>query len=120
MRELIEGLEVLIEGKSSGAFDTATVSSFLDVLTSKMTQYDKRASGRPGWNPYAFGQYLAAKDKVYDDVKAHLELDTPEAMKALKKSIGKRFLVDSFPPAKNVMKQIDAYLGSGKMPRLRG
>ena len=115
------GIRGIGEGLDEAA--TASVGSvtvFLDVLSSKMTQYDVRASRKPGHNPNAIAHYLKALDKVREGMRDHLGDDTPEALSKMKKILHREFIVDSFSPAKNVIKQIDAFLKSGKLPRLRG
>ena len=98
----------------------ATVQVFLEVLRSKLTQYDVRASSKRGYNPYALAQYFAAKQRVEKAMAKDIASDSPDVLMKMKKVIEKEFIVDAFPPAKNVIKQIDAYLASGKIPRLRG
>lgn len=35
-----------------------------------LTTYDRRQSGRRGWNPYALPQYLARADEIAADIEA--------------------------------------------------
>ncbi len=103
-----------------------TVCNFLHVLSSKLTQYDQklaasetRRGGRE--NIYRLGHYLEAAEKVERDVglpDCHVTL-SPAIASTLKESLNRRFN-PGFPPAKNVEKQIDAFLTSGKQPSLLG
>lgn len=100
-----------------------TVRVFLEVLVTKLIKHDQRLSknemkrrGLP--NIYRMGHLLGAKQKVEEDMKAYLDADTPEAMEALKQSLNTRF-TEGFTPVKATIKQIDAWLTGGKLPRLK-
>lgn len=60
---------------------------------------------------------LGALGKVRDDVESVEGSDSPEAMAKLKASIGKRFNA-GFPPAEKLIKQIDAFVDGGKLPKI--
>jgi len=92
------------------------------ALASKITQYDRKEYEKEsrrggGGNIYRLGLLLEAKEKVEHEVAAHLKDDSPEAMDALKKAIGKNFEAN-FPPAKNILGQIDKWLTKKKKPSL--
>jgi hypothetical protein len=104
-----------------------TVCNFMAVLTSKLTQHDVKESaremrrGRP--NIYRLGLLLQAKEKVESDV-ARVAPDcnvvvTPEIASTIKRSLNTRFN-PGFPPVKNVEKQLEAFLTSGRQPSLLG
>jgi hypothetical protein len=94
-----------------------TVENFLAVLSSKLTQYDERVSRRERMpNIYRLGHYMKALGDVRDKVAGILERSDPEALTALKAVINRHF--HDLPPTNNVLKQIDAWLASGKRPSL--
>jgi hypothetical protein len=106
------------------ALPTATVETFLEVLSSKLIQQDEkelrqetRRGGRG--NIYRLGLLLEAAEKVKGDVSQYLERDDPEAMEVLKASLQKRF-TSNFPPLKGMLKQIEAWTTRGKKPSLIG
>lgn len=106
------------------ALPTATVEMFLEVLSSKLVQQDKKESlqeirrgGRE--NIYRLGLLLEAAEKVKSDVSQYLKRDDPEAMEALKASLQRRF-ISNFPPLKGMLKQIEAWTTRGKKPTLIG
>ena len=119
MRDLIEDLEGHLD-EAAGTLTKATCRAFLAVLTSKATQYDSRAARKPGHSIYAMAHYLKGIQGIENAMGGELDMDTPESLEKMKNAIGKFFIVGSFPPAKNVIKQIDAYIKSGKLPKLRG
>ncbi len=94
-----------------------TVRVFLTILTHKLTMYDKRLSTRQP-NTFRLGHFLDAASKVEKDMKRHLDSDDPKHLEKLKAAIGKRFIVRDMPPAKAVIKQIDAFIDKGKLPKL--
>lgn len=98
------------------AMGKATVDAFLALLVSKIVQYEKRIEKKQP-NIYRLGHFLEANEKVAKDCESVKNEDTPEALEVLKKSLAKRFARD-FPPAVNVVKQIDAWLTQQKMPNL--
>lgn len=106
------------------ALPTATVEMFLEVLSSKLVQQDKKETlqemkrGGRG-NIYRLGLLLEAAEKVKDDVSQYLKRDDPEAMEALKSSLQRRFN-SNFPPLKGMLKQIEAWTTRGKKPTLIG
>lgn len=96
--------------------EQTTIAHFLIVLTSKLTRYDARLTAKDG-NIYRLGHLLGAAHKVESDIGDTSTIATRETLAALVASLGKRFILP-FPPADAVMKQIDAYLTSGKRPSL--
>lgn len=100
----------------------ATVRAFLAVLDSKITQWDQKETARVrkrGGSPniYALGLLLGAAGKVKDAFRSKLESSDPKDLESLKAAINRAFN-PGFPPAKNTIKQIQAYLDTGKMPSL--
>ena len=96
--------------------NNATVNSFITILAGKLTQYDDRQN-KKHFNVYRLGHYLEAVGKIREDTASYADRDDAEAMNALKRSIAKPFLVESMPPAKSTIKQIDEWLASGKLPK---
>lgn len=116
---VLAGMDPLPRRPMTEALQKATVRAFLAVLTSKITQYDKRVSAKERMpNIYRLGHLLGASQRVEERVKGVLDQDTPEALKALVSAMGREFTPD-FSPVKAVKKQIEAYLSTGKMPTLR-
>ena len=103
-------------GKRRSNPRSGTVAAFLAVLVSKLTQYDMREQ-KKHYNLYRLGHLLGAADEIRADLKNHLGDDSPAALAALKQSIAARFTLP-FPPASATIKQIDAYLATGKYPSL--
>lgn len=100
-----------------------TVGNFILVLKSKLTQYDQRAKGG---SMYRLGHFLEAASKVEDKVLRHAnstdEMTLPIA-KAMVDAMAESFSVnlrDEFdlPPCRTVVKQINAFIQSGKLPSL--
>lgn len=97
--------------------NSGTVDTFLTVLKSKLTQYDKSASSRRGYNPHAMALYLEAAQDVESDV-AHVKYkDDADSIKLFIRSVMKHF-DPVFPPIKNVLSQAQAFVSSGTLPRL--
>lgn len=100
-----------------------TVANFLLVLDSKLTQYDQRMSKKERHpNIYRLGHYLKASGNVKEAVLSIAtgnELMSPGVAHEMVASMSHEFTPD-FPPAKNVVKQLNAYLESGKQPSLIG
>lgn len=103
-------------GLSKSALTAGTVRAFLAVASSKLTQFDQKLQARQP-NLYRLGHYFAALDKVRGDVQGVLDDASPEALGRLRASFDQRF--HNLPPINATIKQIDQYLASGKMPRLR-
>jgi hypothetical protein len=98
------------------------VGTFLTILSSHLTQYDKKQiageTKRGGrGNIHRLSLLLGALGKVRDDVKDVEGSDSSEAMEKLKWSLSKRFN-DGFPPVTKLVKQIDAFVSSGKLPKI--
>lgn len=96
------------------ALPNGTVEMFIEVLSSKLTQWDKRYNKD---NPYALGHYLEAVGRVRDMMRSDLKKDDPEALAKLKRVID-RFLEPQFGPVKTTKKQIDKFLEKGTKPSL--
>ncbi len=104
-----------------------TVCNFMAVLSSKLTQHDVKESAREmkrgNANIYRLGHLLEAKQKVEADVARVVPncdvTVTPEIAATIKRSLNTRFN-PGFPPIRNVEKQLDAFLASGKQPSLLG
>jgi hypothetical protein len=101
----------------------ATVRVFALVMVSKLTQYDERLSRaeskRGSVNIYRLGHFLRAADETLALVPKRLrDSDSAQALHAYKSAIERKFIVSDMPPAKNVLKQIDAYLDTGKLPTI--
>lgn len=114
--------ESIEEGEDLTEANNGRVSTFLTIMMSELTQLDRKLHAsetkRGGrGNIYRLGHYMDAMDKVAEAVKGDKESDSPEAMGKLKAAIGKQFESD-FPPAKKTIKQIDAFLTSGRLPKV--
>jgi len=99
------------------AMTAGTVQSFLSVLVSKLTQHDKKLSMKQP-NDYRLSHYLGAAQKVEKAVKAVLQADDAKALGKLKDALEKNFIVSDMPPVKNVIKQIDVFMATGKKPTI--
>lgn len=98
------------------------VSTFLTILSSHLTQYDQaefaREEKRGGrGNIYRLGHLFGALENVEADVASVKDSAAPEALARLKASLGKRFN-PGFPPVNKLVKQIDAFLTKGTLPRV--
>lgn len=98
------------------ALNKATVRAFLTILAGSLTRYDEKLQKKEP-NIYRLGHLLKAKQEVEEKVKKYLDDDSPEAMQALKAALQEHFYVDSMPPTRNLMKQIDAWLQEKKLPK---
>jgi hypothetical protein len=101
-----------------------TVSNFLLVLGSKITQQDQREAlaaikRRSPVNIYALGLLFKAADKVKERVKGLEESSDAASLSTLRAAMNREFN-PGYPPVKNVEKQIQAWLTSGKQPSLVG
>lgn len=105
----------------SAALPNGTVQTFLMVLRSKITQYDKRVSAieakKGRVNIYRLSLLLRAAEQVEADMKRLLNKDDPESLEKMKASLEDHF-VPNFPPVKATINQIDGFLQSGKKPTL--
>jgi hypothetical protein len=110
-----------------------TLGNFFLVLSSKLTQYDvaesKREMKRGRSNIYRLGHLLGAMQKAEAIVYAHhkpTETMTPEIAKLFIGALAKTFTYDPFSnefslsPVRNVVKQLEAFLGHGQNPSLIG
>lgn len=103
------------------AMRDATVRSFIALLTAKLTKYDRQESKREmkrgiPTNIYRLAHLFGASEKVEADMKPYMKRDDPEAMKELRKSLGKHF-TEGFRPIKAVLKALDAWEVGGKIPK---
>lgn len=115
MRWVADDLELALTEAKNGQ-----VSTFLTILSSHLTQYDRaelaREEKRGGrGNLYRLGHLLGALGEVRKDVSSVTDSAAPEALAKLKASLGKRFN-QGFPPVNKLLKQIDAFLTNGRMP----
>jgi hypothetical protein len=90
-----------------------TVESVLQILTAHLTQYDKRASSRRGYNPNALAFYFKAVGDIRSAVPAGPL--TPSSAQALKRAIDRYFIVSDMPPARKTIKNIDDFLGGAPL-----
>jgi len=121
--EMQSGYFARVSARLAEAISSGTVETFLMVLRSKLTQYDKRLgsgeSKRGGMpNIYRIGHYLKAAQDVEDAVSSIKTKDDPESLQSLKRAIAQSFGA-TMPPAKATLKQIDDYIASGKKPTLK-
>ena len=111
-----------MSAKAAASTQSPTIEHWLFVLRSKLTQYDmatsKREAVRGRVNIYRLGHLLGAATRIQEDLAKMLHRDDPEALRKLRASIQKRFIVSNMPPAKNVLKQLDAYEQTGKHPSI--
>lgn len=92
-----------------------TVPAFVEQLKWLTVRYDKQQSEKEAKrqhgvvNMYRLGLLLQATERIESDTKTFGHRDDREAMIALRSSVLKHFLSD-FPPAKKIVKMIDARL----------
>lgn len=98
-----------------------TVAMFLEVASSKLTQYDKKMQAKQP-NIYRLGHYMKALTTVRQAVSSILEDNSPAALAKLKKAFLVSFTgtgdVPDMPPIRAVFKQIDEFLATGRPPSL--
>lgn len=111
--EYFEARSGLTNSRDKAAMNSATVSAFLTVAGSKLSQYDQKLQLKQP-NPYRLGHYLEALDRVRQDVSSLNGDSSPEALAQLKRSFAKHFA--NLAPINATIKQIDQYLATGKMP----
>jgi hypothetical protein len=101
-----------------------TVGNFVLVLKSKLTQYDQKAKHG---SPYRLGHLLNAAAKVEEEVLRHASpTDTMSEDTAVRfiTAMAGAFTVNprenkfDLAPCRNVVKQLEAFLASGKNPSL--
>lgn len=106
-----------------------SVAHFIEVLKSKLIQSDVRESVREAKrgrvNIYRLSHYMKAVDEVRESMSGFLGLSDAGSLIALKNEINVRFVTDlrgnpTHSAVKNVFKQIDAWVQSGKRPSLKG
>jgi hypothetical protein len=107
----------ILSGLSKTALTKGTVRAFIEVASSKLTQYDQRLEAKQP-NMYRLGHYLKALTNVREDVQDVMDDASPEALGRLRASFARRF--NNLPPIVATIKQIDQYLATGKLPRLVG
>lgn len=99
-----------------------TLDLFQLVLVSKLTQYDQKESVR--WpNIYRLGHLLEAAQNVEDAWRGAGYRDaTPESLAVFVDALAEEFIYErgefALAPVRNVARQIDAYLATGKRPKL--
>lgn len=122
-RAAVEKHDALGEAKAAlSEAKRGTVSVFLTILSSLLTQYDMATSAREEKrggrsNIYRLGHLFGAMEKIQDALTKVHDSDAPDALNQLKTELGKKFDRD-FPPAKKLVKQIDAFLTRGQLPHL--
>lgn len=94
-----------------------TVEVFCMILTGRLTRYDKQLADRGDDNMHRLSLWFGALREAKEMVQGQMSLDTPEALNALKKALDRKFIVNSMPPVKAVIKMIDQFLASGKAPK---
>jgi hypothetical protein len=99
----------------------ATVSVFITILMGALTRYDQALMAREQkrgsrGNIYRLAHYAGAVNDIRGDMHDMLERDDPEALEKLKQVIDKRLML---PPADRVIKQIDAWLQHGTLPKYK-
>lgn len=94
----------------------ATVGTFLTVLKSKLVQQDEKEN-RKHFNLYRLGHYLRAAENVQAKVKNRLDKSDTASFERLKMAIAEHFTLP-FAPASATIRQIDAYMATGKRPSL--
>lgn len=107
----------ILAGLSKSALTVGTVRAFIEVASSKLTQYDRRLEAKQP-NMYRLGHYLKALNNVREDVRDVMDDASPEALDRLRASFERRFR--GLPPIIATIKQIDQYIATGKLPRLVG
>lgn len=107
-------LQLTTDLTREAALGDGTVGTFIEVLTSKITQWDKRYNKS---NPYALGNYLGVVQKLRTELSSVLKNDDEPSLTKLKGVMNRKF-DPKFPPVKATVKQIDAFLATGKKPSL--
>lgn len=97
--------------------NNATIETFLTILASKLTQYDKRMGSKRGYNPNAMGLYLEALEEVRKDMRGLEHKDDIDSIVKLIRSVTRHFMAD-FPPAANVVKQAKLWATAQVLPKL--
>ncbi len=98
------------------AMGTATVETFLTILRGRLTRHDeKEQAKRP--NNYRLSLLFAAADRVEKSTLKYAKRNDVEALEALKEALNMSFNVSGLPPVRAVVKMIDEFLVSGKMPK---
>lgn len=100
------------------AASNAKVSTFFAILSSYLTQQDEKESKRErSPNIYRLGLLLQAMQGAEDKLHKYLDRDDSEAMDAMKAVLSRAFN-PGFPPLKKILKQIDEWQTSQKLPKL--
>jgi hypothetical protein len=101
----------------------ATFGNFLLVLDSAIFNYDAKQCDKEAVrgipNIYRLGQLLEASHKVRTDL-SHLDLASvvgPLTSVVMRSSLQSRFS-PGFPPVNRVLRQLDAWIETGKLPTL--
>jgi len=96
---------------------SGTVEVFCMILTGRLTRYDKQLANRGDDNMFRLSHWFGALREAKEMVQGQLTSDTPEALNALKKALDRKFIVNSMPPVKAVIKMIDAFIEKGTAPK---
>lgn len=113
MKKMSDEYEALASKKLAAT--NAKVSTFITILSSLLTQYDAK---QKHYNPYRLGLLLGALHKVEEKVKGLKDEDSPEALDTLVSALHDHFNVDAMPPTKKLVKMIDEWKSSKKLPKL--
>ena len=98
------------------AASDAKVSTFFAILSSYLTQQDEKED-KKNPNLYRLGLFLQAMQGAEDKLHKYMERDDSEAMDAMKAVLSRAFN-PGFPPLKKILKQIDEWQTSQKLPKL--
>lgn len=116
----IESLAAEVVATDVVAAKAGTVGVFLRIMGSKVTQFDKKLEARGQSNTFRLGHYLNALHEAEKQLtRDRIDQGASDAtsLTALKEALSRNFTSD-FPPLKNVLKQIDAFINSGTLPKL--
>lgn len=105
-----------------------TVKNFFLVLTSKLTQYDQTVSRRERRpNIYRLGHLLEAAHQAEEEMLAEVSGDATVDQQIADKmvhALANHFTINprenkfDLPPLRNVIKQLETFLTSGKNPSM--
>jgi hypothetical protein len=96
-----------------------TVQAFMEVLKSRLIQYDQFLEKRGDINMYRIGHWLKAANEIDKKAKKLYKLDDETSIMQFKKIIAQH-LFDDMPPVKAVHKQMKKWIEHGIYPSLTG
>ena len=121
MREIVEGYSSVVGAIELTEATAGTVDVFLAILTSQLTRYDqnlgKREAKKGRTNIYRMGHLLKAVHDVRDLMKGMESNDDPDSLNRLKQAIKRKFT--DIGPVSRTLKKIDAFIDTGKLPKLK-